>query len=257
VSTTAATSASTLDGVRIAVVSLGTGLGPSLVGHLASGGATVALVGDGGPSDGVAFIDASFATREETERALGTAVAGLGGLDALVLVLVGPAALEAKPFVDVSPAEWASGFDAPALAAVFCLQAAFAHLRGRGGRIVLIVPTVVFSGARGLATLAAAAEGQRLLAKSAARQWGRAGITVNCVATSTELVHGPWPDATADVLERLVGMGTVDGGPSFCGGAAVDVATDLLPVVAFLVSPQSGRVTGQTIVADGGAWMVP
>src|SRR5260370_31879217 len=72
--------------------------------------------------------------------------------------------------------------------ALTILQASLGVMQGIGGRIVFVTPTVSMSGAAGLVPYTTAVEGQRLLAKSAARQWGPDGITVNCVAVAPEQV---------------------------------------------------------------------
>jgi 3-oxoacyl-[acyl-carrier protein] reductase len=114
-----------------------------------------------------------------------------------------------------------------------------------GGRVVVVVPTFSMSGAPGFAAGAAAAEGQRLLAKSAARQWGADGITVNCVAVAPEQIIG----------ERA-GSATMALADPALGGAG-DAEADIGPVVVFLASDAAHFVTGATISADGGVWMVP
>ena len=96
------------------------------------------------------------------------------------------------------------------------------------------------SGAPDLVPWTAALEGQRLLARAAARQWGAEGITVNCVAASAALV-GVDPGDLALSAPAL-------GGPG-------DPEADLGPIVAWLCSAESHFVTGVTLCADGGAWM--
>ena len=124
------------------------------------------------------------------------------------------------------------------------LQASFTVFHGGGGRIVFVTPTVSMSGAPGLAPYAAALEGQRLLAKSAARQWGPDGITVNCLAPAPE--HVPIGVASSDVSLAPPALG----GPG-------DAETDLGPAVVFLASDDAHFVTGVTLCADGGVWMAP
>ena len=51
-------------------------------------------------------------------------------------------------------------------------KAGYAAMRERGGAFVVITPVVGMSGAAELGPYSAAVEGVRLLAKSAARQWG-------------------------------------------------------------------------------------
>ena len=121
-------------------------------------------------------------------------------------------------------------------------QAVHPHLAGNDGRVVFLTPTLSMSGAPGFVPLSAAVEGQRLLAKSAARQWGVDGITVNCVA--------PAP--------RVLGL---EAGEVALSGPALgrdgDPEADLGPIVAFLCSAGSHFLTGATLSADGGVWMAP
>jgi 3-oxoacyl-[acyl-carrier protein] reductase len=142
-----------------------------------------------------------------------------------VHALVEPDALVAAPLADTDEAWWDRRCEAVLRTGLWCCQAAFGAFGGRGGRIVLVTPTVGLTGAAGLAPYATAVEGMRSLAKSAARQWGSHGIAVNCVAPR------------------------VDGAP--------DVRADIAPVVAMLVAEPTHIVTGATVVVDGGLVMAP
>ncbi|CAB4546426.1 unannotated protein [freshwater metagenome] len=113
-----------------------------------------------------------------------------------------------------------------------------AHARG-SHRIVVVVPTTGMSGGAGLVAQSALAESARVLVKSAARQWGQAGITVNAVA-----VEPHWFDIDPDV------SGPVSIAPRSLVGQVSPVG-----VVSWLCSQTSGDITGQTIVCDGGLWM--
>ena len=106
-------------------------------------------------------------------------------------------------------------------------------------RIVVVVPTTGMSGGACYAPQAALAESARILVKSAARQWGASGITVNAVA-----VEPHWFAIDPSI------SGPVAIAPRSLGG-------DVSPVglVNWLCGATSGDVTGQTIVCDGGLWM--
>jgi NAD(P)-dependent dehydrogenase (short-subunit alcohol dehydrogenase family) len=90
------------------------------------------------------------------------------------------------------------------------------------------------TGAAGFVPEATAAEAARGLAKSAARQWGEHGITVNCVAVAAG--------------EDLTLAGAALGRPA-------DVRTDVAAAVAMLAGPLGGFVTGVTVPVDGGVRM--
>jgi NAD(P)-dependent dehydrogenase (short-subunit alcohol dehydrogenase family) len=220
-----------LDG-RVAVL---TGSGTAL-----GAGIGAALTGEGAH---VHALDASFpwASRADAEGAL----AGAGDtIDVVVHAAVVPEALVSRPFADVDDAAWESIWEGTMRTSLWLCQAAFPYLRDRSGRIVFVLPTVSMSGAANLAPLAAATEAQRLLAKSAARQWGPNGITVNCLAAAPELVvDGVRSDSLTLSPPAL-------GGPG-------DPQTDLGPAVVFLASDAGHFVTGATICADGGVWMAP
>jgi len=85
--------------------------------------------------------------------------------------------------VDLGPGDWDEACEAPLRAALFTAIAARRVLGDRaGGRLVFLLPLAELAGRAGDVAFGAALEGIRGMAKSAARRWGRAGITVNCVA---------------------------------------------------------------------------
>jgi 3-oxoacyl-[acyl-carrier protein] reductase len=211
---------------KFAVVNgAGTALGAGLVRALESAGATVAT------------HDGLFRSRKDVNRlaAVNDAV-----IDVLVHTAIESRLLEPVDLLSIAPRAW----DATMQSTLYAVQGAFDGMQGGRGRIIVLIPTVGLTGTAGLVHLAAAVEGQRLLAKSAARQWGPLGITVNCVAVAPELVvAAPMQDLTA-ISKPVLGR---DGDPQ----------TDLGPIVEFLASDASHFVTGTTITADGGVWLYP
>jgi 3-oxoacyl-[acyl-carrier protein] reductase len=162
-------------------------------------------------------------------------------LDALVYV---PAikAVVYEPIAEMNESTWDARGEALLRDALRCVQAGFRVMRERGGRIVLVTPTVGIVGADGLAPYAMAMEGLRTLAKAAARQWGSAGITVNCVAPSLD-VFGIAQDVGGPVPLAL--------------GRVPDARHDVASVIAGLLGDAGSSVTGTTIVVDGGVVMAP
>lgn len=141
----------------------------------------------------------------------------------------------ARAFESITDEQFAAAFEEPLQATLAELQDAY---RAGVKRIVVVVPTTGMSGGNHYAHTAAAAEAVRLLVKSAARQWGAAGITVNAVAIDP-----------AEVLDDVETAGPVSIAPRALGSA------DPQALIEFLCSEAAGDVTGQTFNVDGGQLM--
>lgn len=137
---------------------------------------------------------------------------------------------------DLSDAMIDEAFEKPMQTVIAALQQA--HSSGCR-RIVVVVPTTGMSGGSHYAVHAALAESARILVKSAARQWGAHGITVNAVAVDPQ-----WFDIDPTVS-----------GPVSIAPRALVGEVDPVHTVSFLCSEGAGHVTGQTLVCDGGLWM--
>ncbi len=143
-----------------------------------------------------------------------------------------------RALVDLDEQAWDDAAEAPVRALLATIQAAHAPLRRTGGRLVVVVPSAALEGAAGLVAETTGWEAMRLLAKSAARRWAEHGITVHVVAVRLE---GP-PDARR--TEPVLGADQ----------ASADAVAD---VVVLLAGAEAVPLTGQTLVVDGGALMLP
>jgi 3-oxoacyl-[acyl-carrier protein] reductase len=150
------------------------------------------------------------------------------------------------PLVSLDDAAFAATFERPFAELLWSLHAAYAHLRRPGGRVVVVVPTIGMAGAPGLASFAAAAEAQRLMVKSSARQWGADGIVMNIVAA----------DLTA-LAPGGVDLPSVALSPPALGPSRVADLAAVARVVGELAADGATAVTGVTVCADGGTWMAP
>jgi len=206
----------TLDGRTIAVTGAGSRLADGIAAALVAAGANV-LAGLDRPST---------------------------GLHGVVHAAMPAIAYERVPFHEVDDDRWDAVWEQTMRDAIAVLQAGYRAMRDGGGAFVVITPVVGMSGAAELGPYSAAVEGVRLLAKSAARQWGPDGIRVNCLAPAPEHV----PIGVASSALAL--------SPPALGGPG-DVETDLGPIVAWLLSDDAHFVTGVTLCADGGVWMAP
>jgi 3-oxoacyl-[acyl-carrier protein] reductase len=141
----------------------------------------------------------------------------------------------AQPFHELTDADWDAAWEQPMQAVISELQAAF-HAGAK--RIVVVVPTIGMSGGAQYTHAAVTAEAARVLVKSAARQWGAHGVTVNAVAVD--------PAHMLDSPDLA--------GPTSLAPPALDHA-DPQALIQFLCSEAAGDITGQTFVVDGGVWM--
>lgn len=169
--------------------------------------------------------------------AIDALVAGID-VPADACVIVPDLAAEPVRFHEVTDEQFDRLWEQPMRATVQSMIEA--HRRG-ARRIVVVTPTTGMSGGDHYAPTAATAEAVRVLVKSAARQWGADGVTVNAVA----------------VAPRLFGIDESVAGEVSLAPPALADGGDPAAVIAFLVSPAASGVTGATITADGGVWMSP
>lgn len=188
----------------------------------------------------VASVPGPFSTRDAVSATFGEIASARGGIDVVVHAHFPAAALIARSLVDTPESDWDTCGEALLRAALFVVQAAFVHLRDRGGRIILLTPTAGLEGVAGLVPLTTATEGMRSLAKSAARQWGARGITVNCVAPPLSLLGADGPEPV---------------NPPALGRAAT--VEDLARAIALLAGADARSITGVTLPVDGGTVMQP
>jgi NAD(P)-dependent dehydrogenase (short-subunit alcohol dehydrogenase family) len=245
-----------LDGKR-AVVS-GAGYLPERAGHgrhtaliLAAAGAAVACIdideGRAGSiaseiedAGGVAYpIVADMTQRDQVARAISAAVDLLGGIDVCVDI-IGGATWNAVG--DVTPDEWNWTIENN-LTQVFTLFQLVGQQmvrQGTGGSMVALASVDGTVAAAYHAPYGAAKAGVISLAKSFAYELGRHGIRVNAVAPGNV---GTGND------DQPEGVWAVDDINPLIAPRAKDIANAAL----FLSSDLAARITGQTIIVDGGA----
>jgi NAD(P)-dependent dehydrogenase (short-subunit alcohol dehydrogenase family) len=183
--------------------------------------------------------------RADIERMVAQTVDRWGGVDILVNNAHGFGAR--APLEDISEEQfdlsWTSGVKGTwwAMNAVRPLMAA----RG-SGRIVNMVSLAAERGDAGLGEYNAAKGGIAALTRTAAREWGRLGITVNAIAP------GAWTKRGQDYAARDP-EGFARAMAARPIGRLGDPETDIAPVALFLASDDSRFVTGHIFYVDGGA----
>jgi NAD(P)-dependent dehydrogenase (short-subunit alcohol dehydrogenase family) len=130
---------------------------------------------------------------------------------------------------------------------LWAMQAAHPHMKQQGwGRIVNFASSMGITGGRGFAAYNASKEAIRALTRTAAREWAADGIVVNAIAPAAAAHHG-------EAATRSEGYRTfVENCPM---GRQGDPELDIGPIAWFLCSDACRYLTGQTFMADGGAFM--
>ena len=238
------------------------GVGRGIALHLARGGATLVVIAR--RPDPLAALSAELdalgaqhlattldvADRKGTFALVEQTVARFGRVDGLVANA--QTFRPVTPLADVTSSDMDLLFDTGPKGTLWGMQAVFPHMRDQGwGRIVTMGSSSGMLGPVGYAPYAASNEAIRALTRSAAREWGNYGIVVNCVCP-VSIGHRAPPDD--DPARAASFKATFEGQPIARDG---DAEHDIGPVVAFLLSDACRYVTGQTVMADGGALMRP
>lgn len=247
-----------LSGKRIIVTGAARGIGASAARALASAGARVtALDVVEFPAetthDGCLSHDlCDVSSRSSVTGAFDRAVQAMGGLDVLIHVA---GVQRYTPAEAITDDEWDLVVGVNARGTMITNQAAFAHLKDRGGRIVNFASAAGALGLRGCAHYAASKGAVLAWTRTIAQEWGPYGISANAVAPGmwTPMYDTTRAGMTPDQLAAH------DRGMAMMiplGGKLGDPDTDMAPVLVFLASDASRFITGQTLAVDGGLMMV-
>jgi NAD(P)-dependent dehydrogenase (short-subunit alcohol dehydrogenase family) len=203
---------------------------------------TVGKIRDaGGTAEGVAV---DVGVRAEVEHMVSETIRRFGQLDVLVNNAQGYA--PHTPIEEVSDEQFDLVMRTGAKATLWAMQAAFPHLRGRQGRIINVVSLAAERGDPGLAPYNAAKLAILALTRTAAREWGKHDILVNCIAPAALSRRGM---DDPERFQRLMAARPVP--------RLGDPLLDIAPIAVFLAAEESRFLTGHTLYADGGAHLSP
>jgi NAD(P)-dependent dehydrogenase (short-subunit alcohol dehydrogenase family) len=250
-----------LDGLGIIVTGAANGIGAAtLAAYVREGARVAALDVEDEPGrertaplgDRARYFHCDVSRKSEVDAAFEAAVGWLGRLDVLAHV----AAIErGGPAESISEEDWAAVLGVNLMGTVFTNQAAFRHMKERGGRIINFGSGGAVRGQVGSSHYAASKGGVQAFTRTVAAEWGGYGITVNAVAP------GAWTRMYDTYLDRLGEAGREMAIQAMrrmipIGGKLGDPERDIAPVMVFLASSAAHFITGQLIAVDGGMVML-
>ncbi|MCU1475873.1 MAG: family oxidoreductase [Subtercola sp.] len=243
---------------QVALVTGGAiGIGQAICQDLSSAGARVIVVDRGDTSATVAAIReaggeaigvaADVTSEAEMAAAVQAGIDAFGGVDILVNNAGIFATLAQRPFEDIPLDEWRLVFEVNVLGCAVAAKSVLASMRSRGaGTIVNIASTTALKGSA-LPHYSSSKGAVLALTKNLAREFGPNWIRVNAVAPGFTVSTGV--EQNADETARMRA-----GATSSRVLQREMVPSDVVGAVRFLAGPQSGFMTGQTVVVDGGAY---
>jgi NAD(P)-dependent dehydrogenase (short-subunit alcohol dehydrogenase family) len=250
-----------LAGKRIIVTGGASGIGAATVRAYAREGARVTsldvndavgrqVAADAGAA--VTYAHCDIARRDEVFTVFARAAAEMGGLD----VLANVAGVErGTPAQNIPDAEWDLIFTVNVKGTLYTNQAAFEHMKSRGGRIINFGSGAGIRGQAGSAHYSASKAAVMAWTRTVAQEWGKYNITLNSVVPA---IRTPMYDAYLArmgepqrmmhdmAMQHLIPL----------GGKLGDPDADMAPVMVFLASDAPRFITGQAFAVDGGMIML-
>jgi NAD(P)-dependent dehydrogenase (short-subunit alcohol dehydrogenase family) len=247
-------------GGSVALVTGGAiGIGRAICVGLAAAGAKVVVADRSDPGATVAEIEkeggealsvvADVTSERELADAVSAAQHSFGGIDILVNNAGIFAGLIPGPFDQLEADDWRKVLEVNVIGSFLAAKAVVGPMRQRGGgRIINIASTTALKGTAYLLHYTSSKGAILAMTKGLARELGGGGILVNAVAPGFTVSEGV--EQNADHVEAMR-----QNAPGSRILRREMVPGDIVGAVRFLAGPQSGFMTGQTIVVDGGAYL--
>jgi NAD(P)-dependent dehydrogenase (short-subunit alcohol dehydrogenase family) len=244
----------TLEGKVALVTGAAQGIGRAIADGLAAEGARIVVADLHGAEraaeaypDGVG-LTVDVADEAQVGRMTAEVVERCGGLDVLVNNAGLYASLEMRPFTEIPLEEWRRVMDVNVASMFLTCRSAVPAFRERGGgSIVNISSGTPFRGVPFLLHYVTSKGAIVSFTRALAKELGRDGIRVNCVAPGFTMSDGvkEHPEVVEQLRDVSVAARTIQ---------RDQVPEDVVGAVTYLAGPTASFVTGQTIVIDGGQY---
>jgi len=243
-----------LEGKVAVVTGAGQGIGRAIADGLAGEGARIVVADLRGAEEAAAAyrdgvgLTVDVADEAQVARLVDETVDRCGGIDVLVNNAGLYASLAMRPFTEIPLEEWRQVMDVNVASMFLTSRAAVPAMRERGGgAIVNISSGTPFRGVPFLLHYVTSKGAIVAFTRALAKELGRDGIRVNCVAPGFTMSDGvkEHPEVIEQLRDVSVAARTIqrDQEPD-----------DVVGAVTYLASPSASFVTGQTIVIDGGQY---
>jgi acetoacetyl-CoA reductase/3-oxoacyl-[acyl-carrier protein] reductase len=231
-------------GHRAIVTGACRGIGRAVADALVAAGAEVHVLDVGEPDDRATFPH-RFLEVDVVDAASVNAV--MEGLPGPVTLLVNNAGITRdRSLARMSDAEWSSVIDVNLTGAFNMIRAVVPAMAARGfGRVVNITSINGLRGKFGQANYAAAKAGLIGLTKTAAREFGRRGVTVNAVA----------PGMVMTSMARALPQEVLDRALNEAVMTRLAEPGDISDAVLFLLSDAARAITGEVLRVDAGQYI--
>jgi NAD(P)-dependent dehydrogenase (short-subunit alcohol dehydrogenase family) len=228
----------------VAIVTGGAqGIGAAIASGLEAEGATV-VVADLNPPEG--GIRADVASEEDVAALVEETTRRHGRIDVLVNNAGLYASLEMRAFTEIPLEEWRQVMDVNVASMFLTCRAVVPVMREQGGgKIVNISSGTPFRGVPFLLHYVTSKGAIVALTRALAKELGRDGIHVNCVAPGFTMSDGvkSHPEVVEALRDVSVAARTIQ---------RDQFPEDVVGAVVFLCTPAADFITGQTLVIDGG-----
>lgn len=247
-----------LDGKVAIVTGAGQGIGRGIARRFAREGAAV-LVAELNPQTGAQvereitdelggrakFVETNVLRKDDLQRAVDTAASELGGVHILVnnaYAAAGFNRFERKPDDDLLIA-----FEGGPLHTFRAMQMVFPRMKEqRWGRVINFVSLNGINAHQYSVDYNAAKMGIQAVTRTAAREWAKHNILVNCIApAAASPAYVAFAESAPENAKEMLKENPI--------GRMGDPEHDIGGVALFLATEDSDYITGMTMFADGGS----